>query len=88
MEAQKQLTDYRYKLKKAEQDITALEGNVSAASRFSGHLHDSATRLLLCCVLVHYGLSVTDCKQFVRAHAAVYTCQWHYVRAHFKLLSS
>ena len=31
VEAQKQLTDYRYKLKKAEQDITALEGNVSAA---------------------------------------------------------
>ena len=32
VEAQKQLTDYRYKLKKAEQDITALEGNVSAAA--------------------------------------------------------
>jgi len=31
VEAQKQLNDYKYKLKKAEQDITTLEGNVSAS---------------------------------------------------------
>ena len=29
VEAQRQVSDYKFKLKKAEQDITQLEGNVS-----------------------------------------------------------
>ena len=32
VEAQKQLNDYKFKLKKAEQDITSLEGTVSEPS--------------------------------------------------------
>ena len=33
VEAQRQVQDYKFKLKKAEQDITTLEGNVSVYTK-------------------------------------------------------
>lgn len=39
VEAQRQVQDYKFKLKKAEQDITTLEGNVSTVYiRIKSHL--------------------------------------------------